>query len=523
MTFRKWSMLLVLVFALAACSNNGTSVESAKRALEEMELEESEAAEESNKERAFQLLEEDLAWMSEQNSNVHAPYESHIIDFDTHEPIGPHVQYNVDEGSDFDVNRYPFFVSFHGKQYKLELGWTGPNLHTLSYTELSDSIRARKEGWFSEPFSPFIHELGFAFDPSDWQITAADLDGDGMLEIIVTARYTEDVSTDKILAVYRFTDDEEEPFELAVHLQTAAKSYRTGIAQQFRVTKAKEIVAENWDFEEAVAYFEDGDWYVTVNHYLPASDNLSTAYVLISGFGEDPEFTRHRTPAPYLETCYISWNTDITASKADNKDSKSSDKQSANGTSSGSSSSKGSSNSSNNDSSSKQNNTSKQSSASFTPTVPKKSDMQLEGVLRDLPESCQYSPTPCQPMSTEDIKERAGAAAIFYIEKSIIARKQGDYSIAAPYIAAGSPIETDMKKLVPGDASRGVSMTFEKFEILNVVDHGEGRYDVHLRNTYDIQGTKRTGLRTFESVLRIVYNSASDTFYAYELISETEI
>lgn len=55
MTFRKWSMLLVLVFVLAACSNNGTSVESAKRALEEMELEESEAAEESNKERAFQL------------------------------------------------------------------------------------------------------------------------------------------------------------------------------------------------------------------------------------------------------------------------------------------------------------------------------------------------------------------------------------------------------------------------------------------------------------------------------------
>lgn len=42
-------------------------------------------------------------------------------------------------------------------------------------------------------------------------------------------------------------------------------------------------------------------------------------------------------------------------------------------------------------------------------------------------------------------------------------------------------------------------------------------------NVYDIQGTKRTGFRTFESQIRLYYDAATDQFHAYELLNEVEL
>lgn len=458
--------ILCFLFILAACSIEGN---------EGYEKEEEETSHQESKTNSSNPLKEDLIWMEEMNTDLHAPYEPHILTYYDHEPIGPAVYYDL--RGEFDTNRYPFYVSFNGDRYKIELGWTGPDLHAMEYTEMSESVRKRRFGSFSAPFLPFYSDEGWnvAKDETDWQITAADVTGDGMLEIIVTARMVDPdylTNNEKIMAIYRYTGSETEPLELIVHLKTDNKSHRSEEKQKFYFTEAFEWVTEEWGEELVVAYLEDGAWYVNTNSYLPHTENLSSAH-LLTGYSDDGE----------LE--YVQINEEERTSQ--------------------------------------KNHELTESTSNTTPTVPKKSELALEGILNDIDESCQYDDNPCEPLSSQDIKERAGNAAIFYIEKSLVARKKGDYSIASPYIAKDSPIAKDMQNLVPNDASRGVSLAFEEFQILDVVDRGNNNYDVFLKNTYDITGTKKTGLRTFESTLRIVYNPEDDQFYAYELIEEVEI
>ncbi|CEA01923.1 hypothetical protein BN1050_01071 [Metalysinibacillus saudimassiliensis] len=409
--------------------------------------------------KADKLLAKDIRWMEEQNTQLHTVNDSQIVTYDTLEPIGPYVQYEADDMY-FDSDRHPFYVAFHGKQYRFELGWTGPNLHTLAYTELADTVRTRKEGLLSEAFQPFISEMGPALTPSTWQMTAADVDGDGMLDLMITASYANEqqLAQQKILAVYRFTDDEQEPFELATHVQTSTKIHLGDTATQFLYTKGQEFVAEEWNGESVVTYFEQGDWYVTSTQDLPVQANLSTAYLPTA---QESNFSRQRSPAPYLATCYTPW---VTSEQSGH--------------------------------------------------VPNKVKLSTNQVVEELPN---------QPMTAEDSKRRAGEAAVFYVQKSIDARKHGDYSIAKPYIVKGSPIEADMQSLVPSDANQRVTLVFEEFTILDVVNQGNGYYDVHMRNVYDIQGTKRTGFRTFESQMRLYYDATTDQFYAYELLNEVEL
>jgi len=120
--------------------------------------------------KADKLLAQDIRWMEEQNTQLHTVNDSQIITYDTLEPIGPYVQYEADDIY-FDSDRHPFYVAFHGKHYRFELGCTGPNLHTLAYMELVDTARTRKEGLLSEVFQPFIGEMGTALTPSTWQMT----------------------------------------------------------------------------------------------------------------------------------------------------------------------------------------------------------------------------------------------------------------------------------------------------------------------------------------------------------------
>lgn len=82
--------------------------------------------------KADQLLAKDIRWMEEKNTQLYTINDSQIVTYDTFEPIGPYVQYEADDVN-FDSDRHPLYVSFHGKQYRFELGWTGPNLHTLAY------------------------------------------------------------------------------------------------------------------------------------------------------------------------------------------------------------------------------------------------------------------------------------------------------------------------------------------------------------------------------------------------------
>ena len=66
-------------------------------------------------------------------------------------------------------------------------------------------------------------------------------------------------------------------------------------------------------------------------------------------------------------------------------------------------------------------------------------------------------------------------------------------------------------------------MTYVDYDKRGVDQIDETTFDVHLRNVFDIQGTKRTGHRTFESTMRVKYDKERDRFLVYELLEENEL
>lgn len=69
-----------------------------------------------------------------------------------------------------------------------------------------------------------------------------------------------------------------------------------------------------------------------------------------------------------------------------------------------------------------------------------------------------------------------------------------------------------------------MELTYEggKVVMTEVLSSGE-QYDVTIRQQFYITGVEKEGLREFESVYRMEYNSETGIFEAVELIDEIEI
>lgn len=223
-----------------------------------------------------EILEKDLQWMEEKNADT--------IEFDTllqtrsDEDLGPTISYSLFEEHHDEFNSRPsLFASFGGDRFEIELGWFAPNAHGISVSSLHEKERNNQEYQLPDTdlFNDFISsdEVSSIFnDESIWQITTADLTGDSKLNIIVTAYgVVDDFTLYKIVNVYEYTDDEEEPFELAVHF-TGVHNERDPYHPIY-FTKGQEFVHEQIDTEFILAFYEDDTWYVEEEDWMQAETN----------------------------------------------------------------------------------------------------------------------------------------------------------------------------------------------------------------------------------------------------------
>lgn len=457
-------------------------------------------AEEEQYAQAIALLEEDLAWMETKNTDVHAPTDdARIIDEATKQPLGPSVRYDTD-----DTRRYSLFGSFHGERIEFILGWEGPNVHHVSYVQADGPVRERVAGGLRKPFEPLITDFGFSLPNTEWQMTLADVDDDGMLEVIVYALHEGENPGDfhqGYLAIFHYVGGDE-MFELAANFHWENQSYRSP-ENPARFNEYGEWLVEHLKNDTVLGYCEDGEWYA----YLPAEHNVGTMYVI------DPqtdEATREREPSPYPATTARQTTTvscddrggDCSDEEEEEEDDDTDQRSRAN----------------------ERNDATRERTFRDNETISKEEVDLIEAnpLLEKAATSCRDKEDGCAG-TDEDVKERATRAVVFYIERSIIARRDGQYAVAAPYIAPNSPIEADMKQLVPSDAAQGVSMTYVDFEPVGVDQVNDTTYNVTLRNTFDISGTERTGHRQFESVFRTTYDPSTDQFFVHELVSEREL
>ena len=500
---RLFMILIATIFTLSACSLPTASDEEASEQQDEQT-------------EAEKLLEKDLEWMEEKNEDFDlSPSDLRIMSEETGEPLGPTLAYSTE--GEFDVNRYKMYGSFHGEQYLFQLGWEGPNLHHVSYERVSGPKRDAAYGDFLEHNREELTDrVGPSKDNIMWQMALADVDGDGMLEVIVYAYHYDDIDFTKhgYLSIFHFTGDDEKPFELVAYKSWFNPSSRI-TDNPARFNEYGEWIVEESKHDQVVMYFEDGDWYIPVS----IGKNPSTAYYKDYSNDDEPDWERSYEPMPYPATCNSPYAEGTYSKKTKDKASTKEDRNEGNDFNLSSSSSSSSSSSNENETTSPEKKT-KKSSISFTKEEQKL--IESDPVLRKAAQSCREEAN-CNEGDEEDLKERAERAVIFYIERSIVARREGNFSLAEPYIYPNSPVYNDMKTLAPSDGARGVSMTYVDYDKRGVDQIDATTFDVHLRNTFDIQGTKRTGHRTFESTMRVKYDEAKDRFFVYELIDETEI
>lgn len=494
---RLFMILIATIFTLGACSLPNASEEE----VSEQQDEQTEAE---------KLLEKDLEWMEEKNEDFDlSPSDLRIMSEETGEPLGPTLAYSTE--GEFDVDRYKMYGSFHGEQYLFQLGWEGPNLHHVSYERVSGPKRDAIYGDFLEHNREELTDhVGTSKDNIMWQMALADVDGDGMLEVIVYAYHYDDIDLTKngYLSIFHFTGDDEKPFELAAYTSWFNPTSRI-TDNPARFNEYGEWIVEESKHDQVVIYFEDGDWYVP---YFSGT-NPSTAFYQDYTIDEEPVWKRAYEPMTYPATC-LSPYAEGTYEKGNVEKQPTEKKE------------KETSSTENAEQRTKENKSSliekreKETSSMFTET--EQQLIESDPVLKKAAQSCQQQAN-CNAGDEEDLKERAERAVVFYIERSIVARRDGQFSIAEPYIYPNSPVYHEMKTLAPSDGARGVSMTYVDYDKRGVDQIDATTFDVHLRNTFDIQGTKRTGHRTFESTMRVKYDEAKDRFFVYELIDETEI
>src|SRR5699024_7711730 len=134
---------------------------------------------------------------------------------------------------------------FQGDRFEFELGYFLPNADGLTITTLHEKYR--KNYSFELPNTSIFNEfLNLENDMSykqytTWKLTAADLTGDGTLEIIYIGRMedSDHISIRTIVGVYNYTGIGDVPFELVASFSGMNQSSRTN--QTIYFTKGKEF------------------------------------------------------------------------------------------------------------------------------------------------------------------------------------------------------------------------------------------------------------------------------------------
>ena len=141
-------------------------------------------------------------------------------------------------------------------------------MHGINITSMNTKERENTTFEFPEfeRFGGFIEsdEITQLFNENTvWQVTAADITGNGILELILLAYHWdyEMGSVVKAVSVYEYIEGKEAPFELAVHFKGMNMTSRTDQTMYF--TNGLEFVHDSYREDEIEAYYEDGEWYVT--------------------------------------------------------------------------------------------------------------------------------------------------------------------------------------------------------------------------------------------------------------------
>ena len=167
--------------------------------------------------------------------------------------LGPTVQYSKRmEDPEDEEGRKSLFVSFQGNKFEFKIGFDAPNVDSIIGASLNE--KEREDELITLPhldlFAPFIDKddiTSFFAEETKWEITAADVTGDGVLELIVIAQdFREITAVRTIAAIYTYTGDEKEPFELVT--QFTGHNLAKWLDQAIYFTEANEFVKETFDF-----------------------------------------------------------------------------------------------------------------------------------------------------------------------------------------------------------------------------------------------------------------------------------
>lgn len=257
-----------------------SACQSAEPIQKENEAESKDVDEVQEEDEAQALLEEDLQWMEEKNEDTISK-ETIILNREN-EPIGPTISYSLMEEEDISeeekTGHSELYASFGGDKFKFELGFFAPNAHGLNIQSLHDKERDNQH--YDLPHDSIFNKFIEIDDPliqfapnSKWEVTAADLTGNGMLEIIHIVQVINDGTTyETVAGVYEYTGDVEEPFELVAHFN--GKNKASMLDQHIYFTKGLEFVHDSYDTDTVLAFFEDNQWY---NKAIEDGENEGTA------------------------------------------------------------------------------------------------------------------------------------------------------------------------------------------------------------------------------------------------------
>ena len=220
-------------------------------------------------------VKKDLKWMEEMNEDTIS--SDAILQIREEGNLGPTVQYSKRmEDPEDEEGRKSLYVSFQGNKFEFKIGFDAPNVDSIIGESLNE--KEREDELITLPhldlFAPFIDKddiTSFFAEETKWEITAADVTGDGVLELIVIAQdFREITAVRTIAAIYTYTGDEEEPFELVT--QFTGHNLAKWLDQAIYFTEANEFIQEEDKVKKARAYYEDGIWYTEDNGLV---DNVS--------------------------------------------------------------------------------------------------------------------------------------------------------------------------------------------------------------------------------------------------------
>lgn len=209
---------------------------------------------------------EEAQWMEEQNLHV---TDISILQTRTNENLGPTITYSLfdeDRGLDAEGNS-KLYISFDGDRFEFELGYFAPDRNELVIKSLHEQERKNKRytlPYYDELFGPYIEKTEvteFFEAETKWELTAADVTGDGELEIIYLVQARDPLSSIVVtrVAVYGYKGNQTEPFKLLTQFSGESHDYLAD--QHVYFTDGLEFVQDIKKITFIRAYFEDGKWY----------------------------------------------------------------------------------------------------------------------------------------------------------------------------------------------------------------------------------------------------------------------